>query len=56
MNINCAVESPAIEVSLFSEKGGCVDLDAELSEEQARKLQECLNITKTKVYEYVEIN
>jgi hypothetical protein len=37
MNINCAVESPAIEVSLFSGKGGG-EYDLELSEAQARKL------------------
>jgi hypothetical protein len=55
MNINCVVESPAVEVSLFSGKGG-VDHDVELSEAQARTLQECLSITKTKVYEYAEIN
>ena len=55
MNINCVVESPAVEVSLFSGKGG-LDHDVELSEAQARKLQECLSITKAKVYEYAEIN
>ena len=55
MNINCVVESPAVEVSLFSGKGG-IDHDLELSEAQARKLQECLSITKAKVYEYAEIN
>jgi hypothetical protein len=37
MNINCEMESPAVEVSLFSGKGG-VDHDVELSEAQARKL------------------
>ena len=51
MNINCVVESPAVEVSLFSGKGG-VDSEVELSEAQAQRLLECLSISKVKIYEY----